>query len=176
MKKILLVLPVLAIIFLNGPIPAADKDEDAAKKVALNLLQTQELVYFSTVNEQGYPETRVVENVRCQGFNEAKSPFDTGSLDTAIVTSMWRDKVTQVKKNNKASVFIVDLASFKEVILIGTVEIVEDAGFKKACYSKQLDKFYPKGADDPNYGVLKFKTEKFKVHEAAKNGKRFEIK
>jgi general stress protein 26 len=133
------------------------------KEAALKLFQSQPYVFLSTIDETGFPQTRAMANLRLTGFVEG-NPFSADSLDTAFGTSAWRTKIEQLKKNPKASVYILDAKTYQAAILLGTIEIVSDPEIKKTYWSKTFTQIYPKGPTSPEYAVLRFKAQALKVH------------
>ena len=123
------------------------------KEIALGLFQSQPFVILSTVDENGYPQARAMANLRHTGIAEG-NPFPADSLDTAFGTSAWRTKVIQLKKNPKASVYILDAKTYQAALLLGTIEIVNDPDVKKTYWSKSFSAIYPQGPTSPNYTVL----------------------
>lgn len=138
------------------------------KEVALQLYQSQPVVTLVTIDENGYPEARAMANLRQAGALEG-NVFSADSLDTAFGTSTWRSKIEQVKKNPKASVYILDVKTYRAASILGTIEIVSDPEVKKVYWSKAFSALYPQGPGSPNYTVLRFKAEALKIHASDRN-------
>jgi general stress protein 26 len=138
------------------------------KEVALQLYQSQPVVTLVTIDENGYPEARAMANLRQTGALEG-NVFPADSLDTAFGTSSWRSKIEQVKKNPKASVYILDVKTYRAASILGTIEIVSEPEAKKAYWSKAFSALYPQGPASPSYTVLRFKAEALKIHAADRN-------
>jgi len=119
-------------------------------------------VILATVDENGYPQARAMANLRQTGAIEG-NPFPADSLDTAFGTSAWRTKIVQLKKNPKASVYILDPKTYRAALLLGTIEIVNDPDVKKIYWSKSFSAIYPQGPTSQNYTVLRFKAEALKI-------------
>ena len=132
------------------------------KEIALGLFQSQPFVILATVDENGYPQARAMANLRHTRAAEG-NPFPADSLDTAFGTSAWRTKVNQLKKNPKASVYILDAKTYQAALLLGTIEIVNDPDVKKTYWSKSFSAIYPQGPTSPIYTVLRFKAEALKI-------------
>jgi general stress protein 26 len=134
-----------------------------AKETALKLYVSQPVVILSTVDENGFPQARTMGNLRKPGSTDG-NPIPADSLDTVFGSSTWRTKMEQVKRNPKASVYIVDMATFQSVTILGTIVVVDDMEFKKAAWSKSYASLYPKGYTSPDFSVLKFTALSVKVH------------
>ncbi len=169
MKKIVLML--LFVVFVSiGIHQSADSAENKGqemplpqmKEVALKLFSSQPFVILATVDENGYPQARAMANLRQTGAVEG-NPFSGDSLDTAFGTSAWRTKIVQLKKNPKASVYILDAKTYQAALLLGTIEIVNDPDVKKAYWSKNFAAIYPQGPTSPDYTILRFHAEALKI-------------
>jgi general stress protein 26 len=169
-KRILTAILVLCVIAAFAQISyGADEKKGApislaqAKETALKLYSSQAVVILSTVDENGFPQARTMGNLRKPGSTDG-SPIPADSLDTVFGSSAWRTKIEQIKKNPKASVYIVDVATFQAVTILGTIEVVTDMEIKKAAWSKSFAPLYPKGYTAPEFSVLKFTAQSVKVH------------
>jgi general stress protein 26 len=67
-------------------------------------------------------------------------------------------RVAQYRDNPKASIYFYHkgLVKYEGVMLIGTMEVLEDAILKQELWQIGDKMFYPKGVTDPDYCVLKF--------------------
>ena len=67
-------------------------------------------------------------------------------------------RVSQYRENPKASVYFFEKGRFRYegVMLIGTMEVLEDAETKEEIWRTGDTMYYKKGVDDPDYCVLKF--------------------
>lgn len=61
----------------------------------------------------------------------------------------------RVHKAN-ASIYFYDKRFFRGVMLIGTMEVLEDDDSKQMIWREGDATYYPKGVTDPDYCVLKF--------------------
>jgi len=75
-------------------------------------------------------------------------------------TSLSENKVKRIEKNNRASVCIN--TSEYNITLVGTVEILTDADTKKDMWFPPMEHHWS-GADDPQFCVLRFKTERYNL-------------
>ena len=67
-------------------------------------------------------------------------------------------RVAQYRDNPKASIYFYHkgLIQYEGVMLIGTMEVLEDATIKQELWHIGDKMFYPNGVTDPDYCVLKF--------------------
>lgn len=71
-------------------------------------------------------------------------------------------KIPRIEHSDHASVCFFSLDPFYNITLIGTIEILTDPGIKKEMWYDGLECDFI-GPDDPNYCVLRFTTERFKI-------------
>lgn len=65
-------------------------------------------------------------------------------------------RVAQYRNNPNASVYFYDKRFFRGVMLLGIMEVLEDAESKQIIWQEGDTMYYPKGVTDPDYCVLKF--------------------
>lgn len=65
-------------------------------------------------------------------------------------------RVSQYRANPKACIYFCDKRFFRGVMLIGTMEVLEDAASKEMIWRAGDTMYYPGGVTDPDYCVLKF--------------------
>ena len=68
-------------------------------------------------------------------------------------------RVAQYRENPKAAIYFCDTRFFRGVMLIGTMEVLEDKESKEMIWQEGDVMYYSKGVTDPNYCVLKFTAE-----------------
>ncbi|MHC4478204.1 MAG: pyridoxamine 5'-phosphate oxidase family protein [Planctomycetota bacterium] len=132
------------------------------KKACLNLMETTNVVYLSTIGSDGYPYTRIMSNLR----NKKEHPglveiFEQHKEDFLIymVTSSSSDKMQQIRANPKVSVYSAvfsDIPSeFQCLMLGGEIEEITDKQLKKQLWQDGWEMHWPGGADDPEFTVLR---------------------
>ena len=136
-------------------------EEKELKKACLNLMETANVVYLSTIGSDGFPYTRIMSNLR----NKKENPglveiFEQHKEDFLIymATSSSSAKMKQVRANPKVSVYLSvysDIPSeFQCLTLIGEIEEVADKQLKKQLWQDGWEMFWPGGAGDPEFTVL----------------------
>lgn len=123
------------------------------------LMEETEVVYLSTVDDEGYPETRAMLNLR----NPLKYPglkdfFAAQSHPFAVYfsTNTSSRKRAHLLNNFKASVYYCDPATWRGLTLIGDIEIVDDPAIKHALWQSDWTMYYPGGPEDPDHTALRF--------------------
>ena len=68
-------------------------------------------------------------------------------------------RVEKYRKNDKACIYFCDKRFFRGVMLIGKMEVLEDAVSKEMIWQENDTMYYPQGVSDPDYCVLRFTAE-----------------
>lgn len=113
---------------------------------AERLVAGAEFSFISTVDEDGFPQTRSMLAVRRRN----------ALRDFYFSTNTSSQKVRQAQANNKACVYFYDGRLFTGAMFIGCMAVLHDAGSKKDIWRSGDEQYYPGGVDDPDYCVLRF--------------------
>jgi len=135
-----------------------------AEKTIGNLIDKQKVSFISSVDEDGFPNTKAM--LRPRKREGIKTVYFSTNTSSA--------RVAQYRENPKACVYFCDMRFFRGVMLKGKMEVLEDAAIKKEIWETGDTMYYPKGVTDPDYCVLRFtadsgryysnfKTEEFKI-------------
>jgi len=115
------------------------------RKIVEKLIDKQGVALISSIDETGFPNTKAMLPPRKrEGIKTFWFTTNTSSL-----------RVKQYRHNPKACVYFFD-ASFHGLMLIGTMEVLEDIDSKKMIWQNGDTLYYPEGVEDPDYCVLKF--------------------
>ena len=133
-------------------------EEKEQKQVSLELMEIADAAYLSTIDSNGFPQTRVMGNLRnTEQYPDLKEVFSGHDEDFLIylTTSASSDKMTQIKANPKVSVYFCKPDDLRSLMLAGTIEIVNDTELEKQIWQDGWENYYPGGADDPGYTILR---------------------
>ena len=72
-----------------------------------------------------------------------------------LATSAASDKVRELRTNPQASVYYCEPGRFHGLTLTGPVEILTDPELKKELWAEGWRIYWPSGADDPDYVILR---------------------
>lgn len=111
-----------------------------------NLIEKQKHAFLSSVDADGYP------NMKCMLAPRKRN----GIREFWFSTNTSSRRVAQYRENPKASLYFYDRRFFRGVMLLGTMEVLEDAEIKEAIWEFGDTMYYPQGVGDPDYCVLKF--------------------
>lgn len=116
------------------------------QKTVDNLIEKQSVSFISSMDEDGFPNTKAMLPPRKrEGLRAFWFTTNTSSM-----------RVRQYRENPKACVYFCDRRFFRGVMLRGTVEVLEDAESKTMIWREGDTMYYPGGVTDPDYCVLKF--------------------
>lgn len=115
-------------------------------KTIENLIAHQKVAYISSVDEQGFPNTKAMLPPRkMEGIHTFYFTTNTSSM-----------RVSQYREQPKACIYFCDQRFFRGVMLKGYMEVLEDQTYKDMIWQEQDTMYYPKGVTDPDYCVLRF--------------------
>ncbi len=121
------------------------------KEQILEFIQKQKVAFIASIDSEGFPNMKAMLT--------ARKIEDNCFYFTTNTTSL---RVSQYRKNEKASIYFFSRGRFRYegVMLIGTMEVLEDAETKREIWRTGDTMFYKKGVTDPDYCVLKFTATK----------------
>ena len=137
------------------------------RKQIIEFIQKQKVAFIASVSEDGFPMIKAM-------FMPRKIEGNCFYFSTN--TSSMRSQ--QFIYNPKASIYFYNKGRFRYegIMLIGTMEVLQDEKTKKEIWCTGDTMFYKHGVTDPDYCVLKFtairgrhycdlKTESFNVED-----------
>ncbi len=133
-------------------------EEHKIKKICLNLMERAELVYLSSMDEEGYPEIRAMTNLRnTEQFARLSGIFDKHKDDFLVylMTNRPSDKMNQIMHHSKVCLYYASFPEVHGVMLAGTIEVVEDPAVRHLLWQDDWRQFYHDGVDGAEYTVLK---------------------
>lgn len=117
-----------------------------AEKTIGNLIDKQGVSYIASISEDGFPNIKAMLPPRKRiGIKEFYFTTNTSSMRAA-----------QYRKNPNASIYFCDKRFFRGVMLVGSMEVLEDSKNKEMIWREGDTMYYPLGVTDPDYCVLKF--------------------
>jgi len=128
------------------------------KKAAVELMETANGAYVTTVGTDGYPRTRVMFNLRNRKEFPTLAPLFAGHDDDLLLylgTNTSSAKLDELRRNPKGCVYFSDYPRFVGMMLAGDLEVVADPRIRRALWVEGWERYYPAGVDDPDYTVLR---------------------
>jgi general stress protein 26 len=123
----------------------ASLSQREAISLGLDLVGKSRICFLGTNAEDGFPNIKAMLNLRHEGLKHVWFSTNTSSK-----------RVRQLKKDKRACVYYVDEKNFRGLMLVGTVEILQDIESRKLLWSEGAEVYYPLGVTDPDYTVLRF--------------------
>jgi general stress protein 26 len=124
----------------------------------LKLIDKSKICMLGTNGEYGYPNIKAMLNLKHEGLKKIWFSTNTSS-----------QRVQQLRKDNRACVYYVDANNFTGMMLVGTIEILQDIESKKILWSEGAEVYYPLGVADPDYSVLCFSSKRGNFYHSLKN-------
>ena len=127
------------------------------KELCLELMETAEAGFLTTIDEEGFPVTRAMFNLRRKAQFPALIAVFEGHQDDFLIyftTNTSSRKLNHIKTNPKVSVYFCRPREWRGLNLIGSIEIGNDRALKQSLWQDGWEMYYPEGVDDPDYSVL----------------------
>ena len=131
----------------------------------IEFIKKQKVAFIASVDKDGFPNMKAMFIPRKIEGNCFYFTTNTSSM-----------RSQQYMKNPKASIYFFNKGRFRYegIMLIGTMEVLQDEAIKKEIWCPGDTMFYKQGVTDPDYCVLKFtavkgrhycdlKTESFEI-------------
>lgn len=135
-------------------------DDIQAIKLSVNLMSIAEVAYLSTVNSDGFPETRAMLNLRnakqFPGFVDLFKECES-DLVTYFTTNTSSFKVESIRENPKVCMYYCKADEHRGLMLGGVMEFVTDMDIKRALWQDNWTIFFPGGVTDPDYTILRLR-------------------
>jgi general stress protein 26 len=124
----------------------------------LKLIEKSKICLLGTNGEDGFPNIKAMLNLKHEDLK--KIWFSTNTTSR---------RVQQIRKDNRACVYYVDEKSFSGLMLIGTIEILQDIDSRKMLWMEGAEVYYPMGVEDPDYSVLGFTAQRGNYYHGLTN-------
>ena len=118
---------------------------------AVEIISANRFCSLALIDLDGYPTASAITVSKNDGINWLT--FGTG-FDSA--------KVKRINQCDRASICFFSLDPAYNITLTGKIEVITDPDVKKEMWFDGLECDFT-GADDPNYCILKFKTERYNL-------------
>ncbi len=113
------------------------------------LIGNSKIVFLATNDEKGYPIIKGMLNMENDGLKRIW--FGTNASSK---------KVSRIERDQRACVYCVDEENFRGLTLVGDIGILKDPESKRRLWREGFERYYPLGAEDPDYCVLEFTAKK----------------
>lgn len=122
--------------------------KETVKKDIRELLDASKNAFVSSVDANGYPNTKAMFALLHDGL---KTHY--------FSTNLSSKRAAQFRANPKACIYFCNEAEYRGLMLVGSIEVCTDAVHKKLLWRDGFEVYYPKGIEDEDYCVYKFTAE-----------------
>lgn len=140
-------------------------DKNDALKLSIGLMEIAEAAYVTTIDHDGFPQTRAMFNLRRKEQFPGLAALFKDHRDDFLVyltTNTSSPKIAHIKKNPKVSIYYCKPSEFRGLMLSGEIEIVTERAEKENVWQKGWEMYYPGGVNDPDHTVLRLRPRKAK--------------
>lgn len=133
----------------------------------LDLMKRAPVAFMATLDTEGLPQVRAVENFRCpEKFPHPAKVLiehEADPLVSYLSINTSSKKLKQVENNPVIALYYSLPDEYKGVMLRGKAEVLDDLEFKKKLWVHGWERYYPKGYEDPDFTLLKVKPDWIKA-------------
>lgn len=121
---------------------------DELKREIHELVGKAKIVYVSSVDSAGYPETKAMLSLKRDGMKTHYFSTNTSSR-----------RVQQFRDNPHACIYFSDNDNFMGLMLVGNIKVCTDRKHRELLWFDGAEVYYPKGIDDEDYSVYEFNAD-----------------
>ncbi len=132
------------------------------KAECLKLMKAVEDAYLGTIDSDGFPQIRVMANLRNQKMcNTAPEIFKSHDEDFLLymATGHSSDKMKQIRANPKISVYFYKAGEMHTLRLVGSAEEINDLELKKQLWQDEWEMHWPGGVEDPELVIIRLEPD-----------------
>jgi general stress protein 26 len=119
--------------------------QQEAVQHGLELVSRSKIAMLGSNADDGYPNVKAMIKMENEGLQTIWFSTNTSSK-----------RVSQLVMNPKACVYFVDFDQWMGLMLVGDVEVLQDAESRQRLWREGCEMYYPSGVTDPDYSVLRF--------------------
>mgnify|MGYP001001701314 FL=1 len=120
-------------------------DKETAIEQALTLADRSGIVMLGTNGDDGVPNIKAMIKMENEGLKTVWLSTNTSSR-----------RVAQLLRDPRACLYFVDMEKWMGLMLVGEVEVLQDAESRQRLWREGFERYYPLGVNDPDYTVLRF--------------------
>ena len=130
-----------------------------AEETIGKLIDKQKECYISSVDHDGFPNTKAMLNpCKREGIKTLYWHTNSPSM-----------RIQQYKDNPKACIYFCDKRFFRGVMLIGLMEVLDDAQTRQELWKDEYSIYYQGGRDGGDFIVLRFTADKGRYYSNFKS-------
>ncbi len=125
---------------------------------ALALADHANIVMIGSNGDDGVPNIKAMIKMENEGLKTVWLSTNTSSR-----------RVAQLLRNPKACLYFVDMEKWMGLMLVGEIEVLQDAASRQRLWRDGCERYYPLGVNDPDYTVLRFTARQGNYYHALAN-------
>ena len=124
-------------------------------KNILKFIDSRKVAFIGSIDENGFPNIKAM-----------LPPRKREGLTFFFTTNTSSLRVKQYRNNPNASIYFYrkGLFIYTGIMMIGTMEVLEDQESKDMIWKKGDTMYYKEGVTDPDYCVLKFTAKSMRMY------------
>lgn len=111
-----------------------------------SLIDRQNTSFIGSIDQNGFPNVKAMLPPRKR----------EGIKTFYFTTNTSSKRVAEYRIQPNSCIYFCDRRYFKGVMLLGTMEVLEDSESKEMIWQEGDTIYYPEGVTDPDYCVLRF--------------------
>lgn len=149
---------------------------DKAEIIARELIRESDAAYLTTIAPDGFPATRGMLNLHSPERYPLLKEYlgERAAWELLFTTNTSSQKMSHLRENPKVSVYYCRPQLWSGLLLCGTMEIVTDMSVKEALWQPDWTAYYPGGAGDEDYAVLRLIPQRAELYHQL-DGAKWEI-
>lgn len=120
-------------------------DKETAIEQALALADRSGIVMLGTNGNEGTPNIKAMLKMENEGLKTVWLSTNTSSR-----------RVGELRRDPRACLYFVDMETWEGVMLVGEMELLQNAESRQRLWREGCERYYPLGVNDPDYTVLRF--------------------
>lgn len=140
------------------------------KESALALTLRSDFVYVTTLDESGFPETRILFNLlkhRAEVLSSGPAKVSV-SFTSYICTNTSSKKVSQMRHDDRVCLYYSDTNNYEGCMIRGHVREISDATIRKTIWTPKWEMYYYGGLDGGDFSVFEFVPESGRYYHGLK--------
>jgi general stress protein 26 len=132
-------------------------DRNEARTSIIQLMANTWVAYLTTVDSKCIPHIYAMDNLRnVERYPDLKELFQMSEDDFWVLvrTHASSRKMNHIRTNQAVCVYYCEPREFCGLSLDGSLEIITDSELRRRIWQDYWIKYFPRGADDPEYTVL----------------------
>jgi len=131
---------------------------DELRAECLELMATTDVVYLTTLGEDGHPRIRAMLNLRNREQYPDKMNLYGEGFMVYVSTNTSSTKRREIERDPRIGLYYCRPDEFFGLSMVGEAEPIDDPAVKEAVWVDWWDRYYPTGRpDDPDFTLYRLR-------------------